>query len=151
MPSVPGNLSASHLSLRVGTFARQSSAFGAPTYRGQFGSRNFPEVPLSKDIAEASPDVSNASCSSLRSLPELGSPSILPVLYLTSFHSMDLKDLGVLAPSPSQGDFWGVFAPSGLVHSNSLFLTEFLKDVFSLAKASQPSLLLFCFGSYCID
>lgn len=93
VPSVPGNLSASHLSLRVGTFARQSSAFGAPTYRGQFGSRSFPEVLLSKDTAEASPDVSNASCLSLSSLPELGSPSIVPVLYLSSFRSMDLKDL----------------------------------------------------------
>lgn len=48
VPSVPGDLSASHLSLGAGTCARQSSAFVAPTSRGQFGSRNLPEVLLSQ-------------------------------------------------------------------------------------------------------
>lgn len=48
VPSMPGDLSASCLSIGVGTFARQSNAFGAPTSQGQFGSRDFPEVRLSQ-------------------------------------------------------------------------------------------------------
>lgn len=48
VPSFSGDLSASRLSIGVGTFACQSSAFGAPTSKRQFGSKNFPEVLLSQ-------------------------------------------------------------------------------------------------------
>lgn len=44
VPSLSGDLSASRLSIGVGTFARQNSAFGVPTSKKQFGSKNFPEV-----------------------------------------------------------------------------------------------------------
>ena len=65
-----------------------------------------------KADAEAPSDSPDFSFSSLSSLPELGSESILLVLYLTSFHLMDVKDLGFLSPH-SFSRCWGVF---GLHH-----------------------------------
>lgn len=44
VPSLCGDLSASRLSTGVGTFVRQSRAFGTSTSKKQFGSKNFPEV-----------------------------------------------------------------------------------------------------------
>lgn len=44
VPSLSGDLSASRLSIGVGTFACQNSTFGVPTSKKQFGSKNFPEV-----------------------------------------------------------------------------------------------------------